>query len=71
VKSEKKLYLLGPLARGLDTQRRPANIAYARPEIIVVGNALALIQGSKYEGQLLECASDVYRCSPGAYEADE
>ena len=47
------------------------NTAYAGPEVIAVANALAVIQGSKYDGQLLECASDVYRCSPGAYEADE
>ncbi len=44
---------------------------YARPRIIAIANALAVIHGSKYHGQLLECASDVYRCSPGAYEADE
>lgn len=46
-------------------------MSYARPEITVIANAMPAIQGSKYDGQLLECASDFYRCSPGAYEADE
>jgi len=58
-------------ARKLDTEGRPENTAYTRPEIIAIANASTVIQGSKYHGHLLECASDVYRCSPGAYEADE
>jgi hypothetical protein len=71
MRSEKTLYLLGLPIRGLETERGRANMPYARPEIIVMANTLAVIQGSKYHGQLLECVSDVYRCSPGAYEADE
>jgi len=46
-------------------------MTYAKPEIVLVANALTQMQGSKYDGYLLECASDIYRCSPCAYEADE
>jgi hypothetical protein len=69
--SETTLYPLGLPIGGLEAAKRPANMAYARPEIIALADVLAVTQGSKYHGQLLECADDVYRCSPGVYEADE
>lgn len=57
--------------RTRDAGRRSEHAVYAEPGIIRAFNAVAAIHGSKYHGHLLECASDVYRCSPGAYEADE
>ena len=65
------LNLFGPQIWGIETERRSVNTAYPGPEIVAVVDALAAIQGSKYDSHFMECAGDVYRCSPGAYEADE
>jgi hypothetical protein len=71
MKSKEKYFLPRLVARAQNTERKPASMAYGRPRIIAVSTTLAEIQGSKDHGQLLECASDLYRCSPSAYEADE
>ena len=61
----------GQSPRAHTAQSTTGNGAYVRPRITAVADCMAAIEGSKYHGHLLECASDDYRCSPCAYEADE